>query len=36
MLEDELEIVEQTNSKFLKENVNLKNEIDNLNNKLKR
>jgi len=34
ILEDELEIVEETNSKFFKENVNLKNQISNLKNKL--
>ena len=34
ILEDELEIIEETNSKFFKENVSLKNQINNLKNKL--
>ena len=34
ILEDELEIVEETNSKFLEENIYLKSEINTLNNKL--
>ena len=34
ILEDELKIIEVTNSKFLEENENLKNQITNLNNKL--
>ena len=34
ILEDELEIIEETNSKFFKENVNLKNQISNLKDKL--
>ena len=34
ILEDELEIIEETNSKFLEENIDLKSEINNLNNKL--
>ncbi|MBD1135148.1 rod shape-determining protein MreC [Pelagibacterales bacterium SAG-MED47] len=34
ILENELEIIEETNSKFLEENINLKNEINNLNIKL--
>ena len=34
ILEDELEIIEETNSKFFKENVNLKSEISDLENKL--
>jgi len=34
ILENELEIIEETNSKFLEENINLKSEINILNNKL--
>ena len=34
ILEDELEIIEQTNLKFKDENELLKNEIDNLNSKI--
>jgi len=34
ILEDELEIIEETNSKFLQENIVLKSEINNLNNSL--
>ncbi len=35
ILEDELEIIEDTNLKFIEENLALKNEINNLNNTLK-
>ena len=34
ILEDELKIIEETNSKFFEENVNLKSEINSLSNKL--
>ena len=34
ILENELKIVEETNSKFLEENISLKSEMNNLNNKL--
>ncbi len=34
ILEDELEIIEETNSKFLKQNIDLKGKVNNLNNKI--
>ena len=36
ILEDEIQIIEETNLKFLEENINLRGQIDSLNNKLLR
>ena len=34
ILEDEIKIIEETNVKFIEENENLKNEINDLNDKI--